>query len=144
MYHHTELKNDINRNMLATLYVRDPHKFNENDEEVQKVLSSNIAWPKGYIPEEHPVVKPPLRMTKDELHYLELKDKHYVRMRPLNKYYLDDEIVDLPKLAQTSGCHATYKEHGWKASFNIKKGISKAEEERKRHELRMKSEMALP
>ena len=115
VYHHTEVKNDVNRNMLATLYVRDPHKFNENDEEVQKVLSNNIGWPKGYVPEEHPVVKPPPKMTSEELHYLKLADKHYVRMRPLNKYYLDDEIVDLPKLSQTSNAFGTYKEHGWKA-----------------------------
>ena len=53
LYTHTEHKNDINRNMLATLFIKDPYKFSENQEEVQKVLSQNIAWPKGYIPEEH-------------------------------------------------------------------------------------------
>ena len=29
LYTHTEHKNDINRNMLATLYVKDPYKFSD-------------------------------------------------------------------------------------------------------------------
>lgn len=122
------MKNDISRNMLATLYIRDPHKFKEESDEVKKVMSMNISWPKGYIPEEHKVVKPPPAKTQEELWYLELQEKHRVKMRHLNKYYLDDEIVDLPKVAQTTNAYVTYKESGWKSSFNKQHNKSKHDE----------------
>ena len=50
VFSHTENKQDVSRNMLATLFVRDPAKFRDNLEEVQKVVKNNIAWPQGYIP----------------------------------------------------------------------------------------------
>ena len=45
VYGHTENKQDVSRNMLATLFVRDPASFRENLEEVQKVVKNNVAWP---------------------------------------------------------------------------------------------------
>ena len=38
IYRHSEDKVDINRNMLATIFARNPKKFEEKDEEVQKLL----------------------------------------------------------------------------------------------------------
>ena len=49
-------------------------------------------------------------------------------MRHLNKYYLDDEIVDLHKVCETTNAYMTYKEYGWKSSFNIRRGISVKEQ----------------
>jgi hypothetical protein len=31
--------------MLATIFVRDPKKYKDNMEEVQKIMKNNIAWP---------------------------------------------------------------------------------------------------
>ena len=64
-------------------------------------MQNNIAWPKGYIPEKHEVIKPPPKKTSEEVWYEELAEKHRVKTRHLNKYYLDDEIMFLPMVAQT-------------------------------------------
>jgi|TARA_B110000285_G_C14982463_1_gene542114 hypothetical protein len=45
VYDHTENKQDVGRNMLATIFVRDPNKYKDNMEEVQKIMKNNIAWP---------------------------------------------------------------------------------------------------
>ena len=72
---------DLNRNMLATLYLRDPYRFNERNDEVEKVLWSGIAWPKGYIPDDHPIKKPPPKKTKEEIASEARKERNHIRLR---------------------------------------------------------------
>ena len=109
VYSHTENKQDVSRNMLATLFVRDPAKFRGEQDEVQKVVKNNIAWPQGYVPQQFVVKRPPPKSTKEEIHYANLKIKHEIKMAPLNKFYLDDEIQDLNKICTTKDAHMTYK-----------------------------------
>ena len=45
VYDHTENKIDVGRNMLATIFVRDPIKYRDNMDEVKKITRNNIAWP---------------------------------------------------------------------------------------------------
>jgi len=51
VYDHTENKVDLERNTMATFFALDPLKFKDKNDEANRVLKSNIAWPKGYIPE---------------------------------------------------------------------------------------------
>jgi hypothetical protein len=78
IYEHTENKTDVLRNILASIYVKDPSRFSEKDETVTKVLKNEymMAWPQGYIPPEHIVKKAPLKYTKEEINREILKDKH--------------------------------------------------------------------
>ena len=41
VYGHTENKTDVVRNVLATIYVRDPKSFTEEHDEVNKVLKND-------------------------------------------------------------------------------------------------------
>jgi len=94
IYEHTENKTDVLRNILASLYVKDPTKFSAEDETVMKVLKNEymMAWPKGYVPPTFLVSKPPLKYTKEEIDIVKLKEKHSLTLAPLNKFYLDDAI----------------------------------------------------
>ena len=109
LFNHAIHKSDISRNMLSTLYVRDPYNFNEKADEVKKVLSSGISWPKGYIPEEHPIFKPKVKKTKEEKMRDDLREKHRIQLDPLNKYYLEETITNLTKVANTENAYQTYK-----------------------------------
>jgi len=117
IYDHTENKTDVQRNMTATLFVNDPVKFSTENEDVNKVLKQNVAWPKGYIPEQFVIQKPALKKTKEEIDREILKEKHSLKMAPLNKFYLDDAIKNLQKVCTTENALVTYKTAGWKATF---------------------------
>lgn len=122
--------------MLSTLFVRDPYNFAEKRDDVQKVLSSNISWPKGYIPEDHPIVKPKVKKTREEVAREALYEKHRIHMDPLNPYYLDETITNLTRVANTENAYQTYKESGWKSTFNKIKGVSIAKKLKEEKELR--------
>ena len=126
MYGHTENKTDVLRNILASIYVKDPSKFAETNEDVHKVLKNEymMAWPRGYIPPTHEVAKRPVKKTKEEINREKLKEKHSLTMAPLNKFYLDDAIQNLQKVCGTKNAHTTYKTAGWKAGFAKIKGVS--------------------
>ena len=89
IYRHAEDKSDINRNMLATIFARDPKKFNQDHEDINKLSKNNIAWPKNYIPFKHIIKKPPPPKTKEEIHIETLKEKHHLIMT-----YLPNEEVE--------------------------------------------------
>lgn len=146
VYEHTENKTDVLRNILASLYVRDPAKFSEHDETVAKVLKNEymMAWPQGYIPPEHVVHRAPLKKTKEEINRAALKEKHALIMAPLNKFYLDDAIQNLQNVCTTKNAHTTYKTAGWKATFAKIKGSSVKEQIRKDQALRDRLEKELP
>ena len=55
IFDHTENKMDVNRNMLASVYVTDPSKFKDSNEAVIKVQKNNLAWPGGYMPGEYKI-----------------------------------------------------------------------------------------
>jgi len=78
VYGHTENKTDVLRNILASLYVKDPSKFAETNEDVHKLLKNDymMAWPRGYIPPIHEVAKRPIKWTKEEINREILKEKH--------------------------------------------------------------------
>ena len=42
-------------------------------------------------------------------------------MAPLNKMNLDEIIIHLQKVCETKNAYATYKQAGWKSTFNKKK-----------------------
>jgi hypothetical protein len=54
--------------MLLSLYAEDPVHVDENDEP-DKILRNNVAWPQGYLPRHHVIKKIIVRDTKEELHY---------------------------------------------------------------------------
>lgn len=58
IYQHTQSKSDLNRNMLAVIFERDPEKFTPEDDEVSKINQNNVAWPKNYIPISTDVKRP--------------------------------------------------------------------------------------
>lgn len=135
---------DLNRNMLATLYLRDPYRFHEQNDEVKKVLWSNIAWPKGYIPEDHPIKKPPPKKTKEEIDSEARKERNHVKLKQLDKMFLEEEITNLQKVAHTKDAFVTYKKAGWKTSFNKIKGVSIEKQMKEQLKLRRKCEQELP
>lgn len=88
--------------------------------------------------------RPPPKKTKEEIFYENLKVKHTVKMAPLNKFYLEEEIQNLNKICTTKDAHVTYKTSGWKANFNKYKNASVLEKQAKERELRDKCEKDLP
>mgnify|MGYP000851895560 CR=1 FL=1 len=80
IYKHTEDKADLNRNMLAVIFERDPERFDNEDDEVTKINQNNVAWPKNYIPVSTDVKRPKPFMSKEEFEREELKEKHSVIM----------------------------------------------------------------
>jgi hypothetical protein len=109
VYDHTENKSDVTRNMLAFQYLKDPFDFNIDGKDVHKILKNEIAWPQGYIPEFREVVRFKVAKTKEEKFQEHLREKHNVKMAPLNKLYIEDAIQDLPKVCQTTDAYTTYK-----------------------------------
>ena len=84
--------------MLATIFARDPKKFKDTDDDVQKLLKNNVAWPKNYIPFKHVIKKPPPPKTKEEAHIENLKDKHHLIMTYLPKEEVENMIQRLDKV----------------------------------------------
>lgn len=144
VYDHTENKQDVGRNMLATIFVRDPKKYKEGMEEVQKIMKNNVAWPQGYIPDDYPIKRPPVKYSKEEIALAKLKEKHSLRMAPLNKFFIDEAIQNLKQVCGTSNAHTTYKTSGWKASFSKYKNQSVKEQIIKDQKLRDRMEKQLP
>ena len=62
--------------------------------------------------------------TKEQLFLEYLREKHKVKMAPINKLYIDDAIHDLPKVCQTINAYTTYKVSGWKGAFSKYKNQS--------------------
>ena len=73
-----------------------------------------------------------------------MRKKHQIQMAPLNKFYLEEEITNLNKIATTRDAHVTYKQSGWKASYNKLKHAQIAERKQREKELREKCEGELP
>ena len=109
VYDHAENKSDVTRNMLAYQYLKNPYSFDAESKDVHKILKNDIAWPQGYIPDEHRIVRFKVAKTKEEKFQEYLREKHNVKMAPLNKLYIDDAIQDLPKVCQTTDAYTTYK-----------------------------------
>ena len=59
IFKHTETKMEVNRNMLATLYVKDPNQFNKTSDEQKKICLNNISWPRNYQPTSQILKKAP-------------------------------------------------------------------------------------
>lgn len=114
-FDHCGLKSDVSRNMLQNLYFKDPLQFHENDD-VQKVLRNNIAWPIGYIPEQHVIKKIIVRESEQEQKYKVMKEKHQVEMKDSTNV---DRLLNFPlKLSELKNAFKTYKDQSWKTSFN--------------------------
>lgn len=78
IYKHTEAKTDINRNMIALIFARNPATFKQEDEDVQRILKNNVSWPKNYYPKNFTIKRPAPPKSKEELDRIELKKKHKV------------------------------------------------------------------
>ena len=65
-------------------------------------------------------------------------------MAPLNKMYLDEIIIHLQKVCETKNAYSTYKQAGWKSTFNKKKMSYVKEKEEHDRLLRMKEMESLP
>ena len=144
VYDHTENKTDLSRNMLAKCYVQNPYRFKDDAKDIHNVLKNDISWPQGYIPEELKVEPFKVPKTKEDLFRQYLREKHDVKMAPLNKMYIDEAIQDLTKVCQTSNAYSTYKIAGWKVAFAKFKSKLDAERQQEDLELRAKLEKDLP
>ena len=144
VYDHTENKTDVTRNMLATHYLKDPNNFDAEAKDVKNILKNEITWPQGYIPEENKVMKFKMTKTKEELFLDWLREKHSVKMAPLNKLCIDDAIQDLSKICQTSDAITTYRAARWKAFFSKYKNQSIAERRELEQKVRDRIERELP
>lgn len=76
IYQHTELKTDTSRNLLSSLYSRNPTSFKETNEEVSKLLENDVIWPKGYVPNKPEIKKVFIKKSDDEVFRQKLKEKH--------------------------------------------------------------------
>ena len=73
-----------------------------------------------------------------------LREKHTVKMAPLNQLYIDDAIQDLPKICHTMDAYTTYKNAGWKAFFSKYKNQSVSERHKADQKMRDKIAKGLP
>ena len=53
IYDHTNIKNEISRSMLSSVYARNPNQYKNGkigQNEVRKIFQNNVSWPKNYRP----------------------------------------------------------------------------------------------
>ena len=90
-----EAKTDINRNMLALIFSRNPEKYKNHDQDVERILKNNISWPKNYYPKKYAIKRPAPKKSKEEIDRLALKEKHRVLMQYLPKAEIYNVIDNL-------------------------------------------------
>lgn len=69
--------------MIGNIYARDPNNFIQNNEEVNKVLKNQIAWPKGYIPPSNEIKRIIFKRNLDVEKKEALRARHELWMDPL-------------------------------------------------------------
>lgn len=138
IYKHVEAKTDVNRNMLALIFSRNPEKYKNHDQDVERILKNNISWPKNYYPKKYAIKRPAPKKSKEEIDRLALKEKHRVLMQYLPKAEIDNVIDNLQKVADTQDAMTTYKLAGWKSNFVKKKRA--AHQENRSKELQLRAE----
>ena len=124
IYKYTELKTDVNRNMINSVYSRNPDNFRENSEDVKKIMQNNMAWPRGYVPKKKRIRKIVVPVNQEEIRKLEVKEKHRSNLHRLFSHQIDGIITNIPKVCETQNAIVTYKQAGWKSTFmKYKQGI---------------------
>lgn len=101
IYKYTELKTDVNRNMISSVYARSPDTFRENSEDVKKIMQNNVAWPRGYIPKKKTIRKIVVPVNEAEVRSHELKEKHRSNLHRLFSHQVDGIITNIPKVCET-------------------------------------------